>query len=69
MNPWNAIGNKISRSNESISCACHLLACCQQSYKTVYLYWVWGEESLELEKALLGERAMAEAVGWVGGIS
>jgi len=30
---------------------------------------VWGEESLELEKALLGERAMAEAVGWVGGIS
>ena len=36
------------------------------------LHWCGGEESLELEKArgdLLGERAMAEAVGWVGGIS
>jgi hypothetical protein len=33
---------------------------------------VWGEDSLELEKArgnFLGERAMVEAVGWVGGIS
>ena len=33
---------------------------------------MWGEESLELEKArgkLLGERAMVEAVGWVGGIT
>ena len=58
--------NIVQLLTSELSCACHLLACCQQSYKTVYLYWVWGEESLELEKAhgnLLGERAMAEAVG------
>jgi len=33
---------------------------------------VWGKESLEIEKAhgdLLGERATAEAVGWVGSVS